>query len=205
MEQVAASQNPVSQDQFKLLTEMVQIIPVTDLTAYPELTTALPAIEEDFFRLPLTEEEHKIAVYSYLKTSSMNYNPLTLNDTASSAVKKADIALYTSMHPEIMFASTMRALLADVAATAAQSRLQNLDNCLEHLENPTQLLESESKSLTGQESLYTLIFKKSAQRRQISQHFFRRQQCTISKESCSSNTVTAPNTTVATTADAIKN
>ncbi|OMJ13529.1 hypothetical protein AYI70_g8436, partial [Smittium culicis] len=31
--------------------------PTTDLTVYPELVNALPSIEEDFFRIPLTEDE----------------------------------------------------------------------------------------------------------------------------------------------------
>ncbi|OMJ23569.1 hypothetical protein AYI69_g4923, partial [Smittium culicis] len=83
MEQIAETQAPASQDQVKVLTELVQQllrekernqepedpyvttrIPVTDLTAYPELTEALPSIEEDFFRSPLTEEERKIAIHS---------------------------------------------------------------------------------------------------------------------------------------------
>ncbi|OLY83978.1 hypothetical protein AYI68_g1875 [Smittium mucronatum] len=37
-------------------------IPVNDLTVYPELTTALSSIEEDFFHSPLKEEESKIAL-----------------------------------------------------------------------------------------------------------------------------------------------
>ncbi|OMJ12599.1 hypothetical protein AYI70_g9005 [Smittium culicis] len=79
MEQQAETQATIGQDQLKILTDMVQQllrerernaetedpyvttrIPVTDLTVYPELTEALPSIEEDFFRTPLTEEEHKI-------------------------------------------------------------------------------------------------------------------------------------------------
>ncbi|PVU87545.1 hypothetical protein BB561_006295, partial [Smittium simulii] len=68
-------------------------IPVTDLTAYPELIEALPSIEEDFFRSPLTDEERKNALYSCPKNSSMNYIPPPLNDSASSAVKKTDSAL----------------------------------------------------------------------------------------------------------------
>ncbi|OMJ16698.1 hypothetical protein AYI69_g7733 [Smittium culicis] len=173
MEQIAETQAPASQDQVKVLTELVQQllrekernqepedpyfttrIPVTDLTAYPELTEVLPSIEEDFLRSPLTEEERKIAIHSCPRTSSMNYNPTPLNDSASSAVKKADTALYgiqvalvqatrpidyfihrriqenpgldTSEDPEVMFSSTMRALLSNVAATVAQARLDNL-------------------------------------------------------------------------------
>ncbi|PVU91005.1 hypothetical protein BB561_004608 [Smittium simulii] len=125
-------------------------IPVTDLAIYPELLEALPSIEEEFFRSPLTDEERKSAIYSCPKTSSMNYNLPPLNDSASSAVKKTDSALYgiqlalaqatrpidfyvyrriqdnstldIADDPEIMFASTMRALLSDIAATVTQTR-----------------------------------------------------------------------------------
>ncbi|OMJ14875.1 hypothetical protein AYI70_g7622 [Smittium culicis] len=107
------TQAPMSQEQLIMLTEMVQQlfrernreqepedphvttrIPVTDLTSYPALTEALPSIGEDFFRSPLTEEERKIAIHSCPRTSSMNYTPPPLNDTASSTVKKTDSTLY---------------------------------------------------------------------------------------------------------------
>ncbi|OMJ19946.1 hypothetical protein AYI70_g4415 [Smittium culicis] len=113
MEQKAETQATVGQDQLKILTDMVQQllrerernaetedpyvttrIPVTDLTVYPELTEALPSIEEDFFRTPLTEEERKIAIHSCPKTSSMSYIPPPLNNSALSAVKKADSVLH---------------------------------------------------------------------------------------------------------------
>ncbi|OMJ21183.1 hypothetical protein AYI69_g5932, partial [Smittium culicis] len=97
----------VSQDQVKELTEMVKEllrekernaepedpyvttrIPLTDLIVYPEL------IEEDFFRTPLTEEERKESIHSCHRSSSMNYLPPPLNDSASAAVKKADTTLH---------------------------------------------------------------------------------------------------------------
>ncbi|PVU94991.1 hypothetical protein BB561_002124 [Smittium simulii] len=49
-------------------------IPVTDLTAYPELIEALPSIEEDFFRSPLTDEERKNALYSCPKNILIHQN-----------------------------------------------------------------------------------------------------------------------------------
>ncbi|OMJ10483.1 hypothetical protein AYI70_g10298, partial [Smittium culicis] len=67
--------------------------PVTDLTVYTELIEAPPSIEEDFFRSPLTKEERKISINSCSRTSSMNYNPTPLNDSASSAVNKSDSVL----------------------------------------------------------------------------------------------------------------
>ncbi|OMJ24285.1 hypothetical protein AYI70_g1679 [Smittium culicis] len=129
-------------------------IPVTDLTSYPALTEAQPSIEEDFFRSPLTEEERKIDIHSCPGTSSMNYTPPPLNNTASSTVKKTDSTFYgiqlalaqetrqidyyvhrrihensgmdTAEDTEILFACTMRALLADIAATVTQASLDNL-------------------------------------------------------------------------------
>ncbi|OMJ12332.1 hypothetical protein AYI69_g9446, partial [Smittium culicis] len=190
MEKIAEAQAPASQDQVKVLTELVQQllrkkernqepedpydttrIPVTDLKAYPKLTEALPSIEEDFLHSPLTEEERKIAIHSFPRTSSMNYNPPPLNESASIAVNKADAALYgiqvalaqatrsieyffhrrimetpglgTSEDPEVMFASTMRALLSDVSATVTQARLDSLYKGL----------EPDAKPLMDQEAL----------------------------------------------------
>ncbi|OMJ14338.1 hypothetical protein AYI69_g8640 [Smittium culicis] len=208
-------------------------IPVTDLTAYPELTEVLPSIEEDFFRSPLTEEERKIAIHSCLRTSSMNYSPPPLNDSASSAVNKAHAALYgiqvalakatrptdyffhkrnqinhgldTSEDPEVMFASTMRALLSDVAATVTQARLDNLHKGLELPGKPTELVEPDSKLLMDQESLDALISKKPAAKHQRVQTFRKRQQSSNNKNSIRSNSITAQSINAATTAEAISN
>ncbi|OMJ24706.1 hypothetical protein AYI70_g1395, partial [Smittium culicis] len=204
-------------------------IPVTDLTSYPALTEALPSIEEDFFRSPLTEGERKIAIHSCSRTSSMNYTPPPLNDTASSTVEKTDSILYeiqlalaqatrpidyyvhrriqenpgmdTAEDTEIIFACTMRALLAEIAAIVTQARLDNLHKGLDLLGKPTQLVESENKPLIDQEALDALIAKKPAAKRQRSQPFRKRRQSTTSKESYNSDTVTSPNTAAETTAE----
>ncbi|OLY79028.1 hypothetical protein AYI68_g6913 [Smittium mucronatum] len=68
--------------------------PVTDLSVYLELINQLPSIEEGFFRLPLFEEKRKLAIYSCLKTSYMNYNPPPQNYSASSTIKKLDSTFY---------------------------------------------------------------------------------------------------------------
>ncbi|OMJ13724.1 hypothetical protein AYI69_g8871, partial [Smittium culicis] len=142
--------------------------PTTDLTVYPELFNALPSIEEDFFRIPLTEDERKDAIYSCPRSSSMNYQPLPLNDSTSAAVKKADATLHgiqaalvqatrpidyyvhrriqdtpevTLDDPHIVFANTMRVLLADIAATVTQGRLDNLHKGLDLPGKPQQLVE----------------------------------------------------------------
>ncbi|OMJ15493.1 hypothetical protein AYI70_g7234 [Smittium culicis] len=70
------------------------MIPASDFSVYPELTQVLPFIEEDFFQTPLTEEEREITIHSRPKTSSMNYNPQPLNDTASITVKKTNYSFY---------------------------------------------------------------------------------------------------------------
>ncbi|OMJ13063.1 hypothetical protein AYI70_g8741, partial [Smittium culicis] len=131
------------------------MIPVSDFSVYLELTGALPSIEEDFFRTPLTEEEREIAIHSCPKTSSMNYNPQPLNDTALSTVKKTNYSFYgiqldlaqatrpvyyyfhrriqknwdmdTFKDPEILFASTIRALLSEITANVTQERYQTAD------------------------------------------------------------------------------
>ncbi|OMJ10403.1 hypothetical protein AYI70_g10355 [Smittium culicis] len=168
MEQIAEIQAPASQDQVRVLTKLVQQLlrkneknqepedpyvntraPVTDLKAYPEFTEALPSIEEDFFRSSRTEEERKIAVYSCPRTTS-------------TAIKKADTALYgiqvalaqakrpidylvrrriqdyprlnTSEDPEVMFERTMRALLMEGLKLPGK---------------PTQLVETDKKTTDG--------------------------------------------------------
>ncbi|PVU87092.1 hypothetical protein BB559_006229 [Furculomyces boomerangus] len=69
-------------------------IPITDLNVYPELIEALPSIEEDFFRTPLTEEERRDVIYLCPRTSAMVYSPPPLNDSALIVVKKIDSMLY---------------------------------------------------------------------------------------------------------------
>ncbi|PVU92007.1 hypothetical protein BB561_004076 [Smittium simulii] len=120
-------------------------------------------------------QERKNSLYSCPKTSSMNYNPPPLNDSASSAVKKTDYALYgiqlvlaqetrpidyyahrriqdnstldTLEDPETMFASTMRALLLDIAATVTQARLDNAHKKMDLLKQETVSQKAESPAL----------------------------------------------------------
>ncbi|OMJ15186.1 hypothetical protein AYI70_g7430 [Smittium culicis] len=236
------------QDQLKILTDMIQqliserernsetedpyvatMIPVTGLKVYPELTETLLSIEEDFFRTPLTEEERKIAIHSCPETSSVNYIPPPLNDSASSAVKKADSVIYgiqlslaqatrpvdycvhrriqqaprinTALDIEDTFASTMRDLLADIGATVTQDRLDNLHKGLDLPEKHTQLTESDTKPLIDQEALDVLISKKYVVKRQRVQSFCMRRLNTIPRDTNSSNTSTALSTNAPTTAE----
>ncbi|OLY81271.1 hypothetical protein AYI68_g4626 [Smittium mucronatum] len=165
-------------------------IPVTNLAVYPEPSEALPSIEEDFFRSPLNEEKRKINIYSCPRTSSMNYSPPPLNDSAPVSVKKVYSVFYdiqlalaqailpinyffhhriqdnpgigTADNPEEYLASTMRALLSDIAATITQARLDNLQKGMDLPGKPIQLVPSDSKPLMDHEEMDTLISKKPA-------------------------------------------
>ncbi|OLY84823.1 hypothetical protein AYI68_g1005 [Smittium mucronatum] len=195
-------------------------IPVTDLAVYSEPSEAFTSIEEDFFRSPLNEDERKIAIYSCSRTSSMNYSPPPLNDSAPVSVKKVDSVLYgkklalaqatrpieyffhrriqdspgigTADDHETYLASTMRALLSDIAAKITQARLDNLQKGINLPGKPIQLVSSDSKPLVDQEELDTLISKKPAVKRQRVQPFRKRQQNTFQRDVYSSKTVIAP-------------
>ncbi|PVU94844.1 hypothetical protein BB561_002226 [Smittium simulii] len=246
MYQLMGTQAPAGQDQVKLLTELVKQllrkrennqrsgdsyittrIPVTDLLVYSELTKALPSFNKDFFKLPLTKEKRKMAIYSCSKTSSMNYNPPPLNNSAISATKKTDSALYgiqlaltqatrpidyyvhriiqknsglnTAEDSATLFASTMRALLADIAATVTQARIDNLHRVLDLPGKPTELIKTKIKPLIVQKALDALLAKKPTVNIQRARPFCRRQQYTISTDTYSSNTATAPSSSAATT------
>ncbi|OMJ26488.1 Pol polyprotein [Smittium culicis] len=179
---------------------------------------------------PLTEEEREISIHSSLKTSSMNYILPPLNDSASSADKKAESILYgillalvqatrpidyyahlriqesgginTAYDSEVTSASTMRDLLAEIAENATQARLDNPHKGLNLSGKPNQLFESDNKPLTGQEAFDVLISKKSVVKRQRVQPFCMRRLNTIPKDTNSSKTSTAQGTTAATTAEA---
>ncbi|PVU86298.1 hypothetical protein BB559_006552 [Furculomyces boomerangus] len=82
-------------------TQIVEVDPhiterarLTDLECYPQLQEALPCIEEDFFRSPLTEEERREILYACPRTVLMNYTPPPINDSAPTTDKRADGALY---------------------------------------------------------------------------------------------------------------
>ncbi|OMJ11506.1 hypothetical protein AYI69_g9804 [Smittium culicis] len=194
--------------------------PTTDLSFYSELVNALPSIEEDFFRTPLSEDELKDAIYSCLRSSSMNYQPPPLNDSSSAAVKKADTSLHgiqvalaqatrtidyyvhhriqetpevTPGDPHISFANTMRFLLADIAATVTQGRLDNLHKELELPGKPQQLVEIGIKPLMDQEKLDALLASKKPEKRSRIRKPFRGRQQAGTQNSTFSKPATAQN------------
>ncbi|OMJ14704.1 hypothetical protein AYI70_g7726 [Smittium culicis] len=144
----------------------------------------------------------------------MNYIPRPLNDSASSAMKKAESVPYgiilflaqatlpidyyfnrriqetpginTALDSEVTFDSTMH----------------NLYEELDLPDKPTQLVDSDTKPLMDQEALDFLISKKPMAKRKRAQPFRRRQQNTISKDTYSSKTATTQSANSATAAEA---
>ncbi|OLY81851.1 hypothetical protein AYI68_g4039 [Smittium mucronatum] len=102
MEQDAASQNPVTQDQFKLLTETVQqLLKEKEHGLEPEdpyFNTRIPTALSQAIRL--------IEYYFYYRVQENS-------------------GLDTFLDPESMFLNTMRALLTDLEAKVTQYRLEN--------------------------------------------------------------------------------
>ncbi|OMJ29313.1 hypothetical protein AYI69_g1189 [Smittium culicis] len=156
MDQEGINQVPVSQDQVKELTEMVREllrererniepeepyvttrIPLTYLAVYPELFEALPSIEEDFFRTPLTEKR-KEAIHSYQKNADTTLHGIQV--ALAQATRMIDFYVHhwiqdnpgiTTDDQHIVFSNTMRVLLADVASMITQGRLDNLHKGME--------------------------------------------------------------------------
>ncbi|PVZ96927.1 hypothetical protein BB558_007146, partial [Smittium angustum] len=191
-----------------------------DLTEKVEelLIEALPSIEEDFFRTPLTEEERRDVIYSYPRTSAMVYLPPPLNDSASIGVKKIDSMLYgiqvalaqatrpidyyvhrriqnsasVRMEDEsIEFANTMRILLSDIAATVTQGRLDNRHRGIELSGKPPQIIETEVKPLMDQETFNTLLTSKKTTRKPRIKRLFCGHQQILFDSDTSSNLATA--------------
>ncbi|OMJ21923.1 hypothetical protein AYI69_g5618 [Smittium culicis] len=67
---------------------------MADIAVHHKIFKALLSIEKYLYNSLMTEEERKIAIQSTPKTSSMNYNPPPLHDTATGAVKKTDSFFY---------------------------------------------------------------------------------------------------------------
>ncbi|OMJ26749.1 hypothetical protein AYI69_g3832 [Smittium culicis] len=160
----------------------------------------------------------------------MNYNPPPLNDSASSAVKKADIALYgiqvslaqqtrpieyyfhrrihnssgfdTSEDPEVMFASTIRAQLSEIIANVTRIKVGYFHKGLKLPGKPTQLFEPDTKTLMNQKALDVLIAKKPVAKLNRAQIFRKRLQSSKNKNTNSKNTVTTQRTSATTFAEA---
>ncbi|PVU89719.1 hypothetical protein BB561_005190 [Smittium simulii] len=160
---------------------------LTYLTTYPELIEALPLIEEDFFRSPLTEEKHKNTIKRSKKDRIRTNNP----------------TLDTAEDPKTMFAITMRSLLSEIAATITQARVDNLYKEMSLSGKQRGLIALDTKPLIGQKILDILVAsKKPLPKRHRAQPFCKciittRQQNLIPRNEVSSNTATAQSTNAA--------
>ncbi|OMJ09723.1 hypothetical protein AYI70_g10769, partial [Smittium culicis] len=251
MDQEDTNQVPISQETVKKLAEMVRKLlnekernskpedpdvttraPLTQFPVYPELIEALPSIEGDFFGTPLTEKEWKEAIDSCHRSSSMNYHPPQLNDSASSVVKKVDADLHgiqialaqatrlidyyvhriiqdnpqaNSEDPHILFSNTMRVLLGDTAAKVTQKILENLNKGMELPGKPQQLIEPETKPLMDQEKLEALITSRNPEKRSIVRNPFRGRQQYGTKNSTGKKIAQAQTMEAATTPATVNN
>ncbi|OMJ29147.1 hypothetical protein AYI69_g1352 [Smittium culicis] len=121
----------------------------------------------------MTEKERKIVIHSCLRTISVKCSTPQQKDSTSSALKKADAVLYgikvvlaqatrliyyyvqhriqvspgpfTSKDHEVIFYSTMRALLSEITATIPQKLLNNLHMGFELPGKLTQPVETDSE------------------------------------------------------------
>ncbi|OMJ27759.1 hypothetical protein AYI69_g2793 [Smittium culicis] len=135
---------------------------------------ALPSIEVDLFRSPLSDEKKRDIVQSSPRTVNMIYSPPPINDSVTSLIKKLDTAYYNvqsflsqatrpmdyyvhqllqdepeapTNDPRFLFASTMRLLLSEACTLLNQARLDNLHSGLNLPESPPQLNPSISEPL----------------------------------------------------------
>ncbi|PVV02049.1 hypothetical protein BB560_003508, partial [Smittium megazygosporum] len=175
----------------------------TGFATYPRLLEALPSIQEDFFRLPLTDAERREIIQTCPRTEGINYSPPSINEVATTTIKKADTALYNTqsflaqatrpidyfvhkiLHEiesigsddsRIIFAATMRAILSGAATMLTQGRVDNLHYGLNLQGKPARINQSEPDSLIDQETLEKLLNLKKANITQTRRPFRQRQQ-----------------------------
>ncbi|PVU86394.1 hypothetical protein BB561_006718 [Smittium simulii] len=153
----------------------------------PYLIEALPLIEEDFFRSPLTKEKHKNAIKRGKKDRIRTDNP----------------TLDTADDPKTMFANTMRSLLSEIVVTVTRARVDNLHKEMSLSGKQRGLIALDTKPLIGQKILDTLVAsKKPPPKRHRAQLFCKcinttRQQNLIPRNAVSSNTATAQSNSAA--------
>ncbi|OMJ21763.1 hypothetical protein AYI70_g3276 [Smittium culicis] len=167
-------------------------VPATVLNAYLELEKLIPSMSDNFYRTLLTKEEKREAIYACPKSSNVSYNPPPLNDSTSSADKKADSALYaiqtalahgtrpidyfihrllqadptlTLEDPVVDILNTLRCVMGNIAAMETQSRLDNLHTGMNFTGKPDQIVESDVKPLMDSEKFEAqLVASKTARR-----------------------------------------
>ncbi|PVU86084.1 hypothetical protein BB561_006816 [Smittium simulii] len=109
------------------------------LKSYPKLAKAyLPAIENNFFRFPLTDKERKGANFSCPKSSTMKYLPPSVNDQLQLQQKEV--------------------LLSDLATTILQLRKSTVYREMNFAEKPPKISEPDTESLSETEVFNALSF-----------------------------------------------
>ncbi|OMJ23234.1 hypothetical protein AYI69_g5058 [Smittium culicis] len=176
MDQEDTNRVSFSQDQVKELTDMVKEL--------LQLIEALPSIEEDFFSTPLTKEERKetklICPRTAVKKADTTLHGIQV--ALAQATRPIDYYVHRRIQnnpqvneddPHILFASTIRVLLSDIASTVTQGRLDNLHKGMELPGKPHQLFEPDTKPLMDQEKLDALIASKRPEKRPRIRMIFR--------------------------------
>ncbi|PVV00544.1 hypothetical protein BB560_005071, partial [Smittium megazygosporum] len=147
--------------------------------------------------------ERREIIQTCPRTEGINYSPPSINEVATTTIKKADTALYNtqsflaqatrpidySVHkllqknenigsddPRIIFAATMRVILSETATMLTQGRVDNLHYGLNLQEKPTSVNQNEPDSLIDQETLEKLLNLKKANITQTRRPFRQRQQ-----------------------------
>ncbi|OMJ13660.1 hypothetical protein AYI69_g8916, partial [Smittium culicis] len=183
------------------------VVPGLEIESFPEPLEFIPDLEKDFFRISLAIKARKDIIYGCPKFTGMNYQPPPLNDAAPTSVKRTDAMLYkiqTSLarltrpldhymyeqirqrrlvdldnDGEIILVETMRTMLADLASTITQDRIDIMHKIMDLLGRAPQLVESSMKSLFTEDQLITMISTKKTATRSRTQRkcpFRQRQQ-----------------------------
>ncbi|OMJ25103.1 hypothetical protein AYI70_g1131 [Smittium culicis] len=148
------------------------VVPAVEIESFPELLELIPDLEKDFFRIPLAEKARKDIIYGCPKFTGMNYQPPPLKETAPTSVKRTDAMLYKIQKSlasltrpldhymyeqirqrrlvdldndgDIILVETMRTMLADLASTITQDRIDNMHKIMDLPGRAPQLVESRS-------------------------------------------------------------
>ncbi|PVU91170.1 hypothetical protein BB561_004537 [Smittium simulii] len=138
------------------------------------LAEALQTIEENVFRLSLTDKKRKELIFSCPKSSTMKCLPPSVKDTALATAKRVDSVLYNLQ-------ATLVNITRQIYLFVHQKLLNNLeifpeDNDIVFVHN-IRIFEPETGSLFDPKAFKALVTAKNATRKTfLRRHFQRRQQ-----------------------------
>ncbi|PVU91173.1 hypothetical protein BB561_004538 [Smittium simulii] len=141
---------------------------------YMHLAEALQTIEENVFRLSLTDKKRKELIFSCPKSSTMKCLPPSVKDTASATAMRADSVLYNLQ-------ATLVNITRQIYMFVHQKLLNNLeifpeDNDIVFVHN-IRIFEPETGPLFDPKAFKALVTAKNATRKTfLRRHFQRRQQ-----------------------------